>query len=36
MYATDFADSAIAALEEKRTLRQAYGTTITNSRLATL
>ncbi len=36
MYTTDFAASVIAALEEKQTLRQAYGKTMTNSRLATL
>ena len=36
MYATDFAASVIAALEEKQTLRQAYGKAMTNSRLATL
>ncbi|RWK52759.1 glutathione synthetase [Mesorhizobium sp.] len=36
MYKTDFAMSVIVALEEKRTLRQAYGKTLTNSRLATL
>jgi glutathione synthase len=36
MYKTDFATSVIVALEEKRTLRQAYGKALTNSRLATL
>ncbi|TJW07291.1 MAG: glutathione synthase [Mesorhizobium sp.] len=35
MYKTDFAISVIVALEEKRTLRQAYGETMPNSRLAT-
>jgi glutathione synthase len=36
MYTTDFAASVIVALEEKRTLRQAYGKALPNSRLATL
>ncbi|MFB9978837.1 glutathione synthetase [Mesorhizobium kowhaii] len=36
MYKTDFAISVIVALEEKRMLRQAYGKTMPNSRLATL
>ena len=36
MYKTDFATNVIVALEEKRTLRQAYGKVLPNSRLATL
>jgi len=36
MYKTDFATSVIVALEEKWTLRQAYGDAMPNSRLATL
>ncbi|RWB55417.1 glutathione synthetase [Mesorhizobium sp.] len=36
MYKTDFAARVIVALEEKATLRRAYGKTMPNSRLATL
>ena len=36
MYKTDFATRVIVALEEKATLRRAYGKTVPNSRLATL
>ncbi|CAN7370843.1 glutathione synthase [Mesorhizobium amorphae] len=36
MYKTDFATRVIIALEEKATLRRAYGKTVPNSRLATL
>ncbi|AZN95926.1 glutathione synthase [Mesorhizobium sp. M9A.F.Ca.ET.002.03.1.2] len=36
MYETDFATRVIVALEEKLTLRRAYGKTMPNSRLATL
>ncbi|CAN7337633.1 glutathione synthetase [Mesorhizobium sp. LjNodule214] len=36
MYKTDFATRVIVALEEKATLRRAYGKTMPNSRLATL
>ncbi|MDX8448611.1 glutathione synthetase [Mesorhizobium captivum] len=36
MYKTDFAARVIIALEEKATLRRAYGKTMPNSRLATL
>ena len=36
MYKTDFATRVIVALEEKLTLRRAYGKTMPNSRLATL
>ncbi|TJX44908.1 MAG: glutathione synthase, partial [Mesorhizobium sp.] len=35
-YKTDFATHVIVALEEKLTLRRAYGKTMPNSRLATL
>ncbi|RUX51334.1 MAG: glutathione synthase [Mesorhizobium sp.] len=36
MYKTDFATHVIVALEEKLTVRRAYGKTMPNSRLATL
>ena len=36
MHRTDFATNVIVALEDKLALRQAYGTTMPNSRLATL